>query len=220
MTGGSHLDDRVQRASDLIVSCCAHVSAFHGSGDAQHFLMETAGDMAGCRPSAVLPQRYIEHVAYALDTVARYRFLSPQAAVASVYLATRFEFYFRILSGKLTREGAWISELAQQEAIATIADTRLKRHRISSVALAYRVMKLDIGRVSAVCQALNEALYSSPIELGSGFVIANLGDRIEFGRNEAGHGARGDISAEAVFYGLMTAIIFYGHEPASAAGET
>lgn len=216
---GSHLDDRVRRASDLIVSCCAHVSAFHGSGDAHQFLMETAAEMRGCRPSAVLPQRYIEHVAYALDIVARYRFLSPQAAIASVYLATRFEFYFRILSGKLTRDGTWVSELAQQEAIDAIADARLKRPRISSVALAYRVMKLDIGRVSTACRALDEALYSSPIELGTGFVISNLGDRIEFGRNEAGHGARGDISAEAVFYGLMTAIIFYGHEPASAARE-
>lgn len=218
--GGSHPGDRVQRASDLIVSCCAHVGAFHGSGAAHHLLVETAAEMRSCRPLAVFPQRYIEHVAYALDTAARFRFLSPQAAVASVYLATRFEFYFRILSGKLTREGTWVSQLAQHEAINAIDDTRLKRPMVSSVALAYRVLKLDIGRVPAECRALDEALYTSPIELGSGLVIANLGDRIEFGRNEAGHGARGDISAEAVFYGLMTAIMFYGHEPTAVSGDT
>lgn len=205
--------DRVQQASDLIVSCCSHVSAFQGSGEAHQLLMETAADMRQYRPSSVFPQRYIEHVAYALDAVARFGFLSPQAAVASVYLATRFEFYFRILSGKLTREGTWVSELARQQAISAIVDTRLKHHRVSSVALAYRIMRLGTGRVSTQCQALDEALYPTPVQLGNGFVVSNLGDRTEFGRNEAGHGVRGDISAEAVFYGLMTAIIFYGHEP-------
>ena len=32
---------------------------------------------------------------------------------------------------------------------------------------------------------------------------------IAFARHAAGHGRQGDISAEAVFYGLVTAIIFY-----------
>jgi len=36
-----------------------------------------------------------------------------------------------------------------------------------------------------------------------------VGDRIAFGRHAAGHGQWGDISAEAAFYGLMTALIFY-----------
>jgi hypothetical protein len=210
------MNDPVQQASDLIVTCCAHVSAFEGSGEAHQLLMDTAAEMRQSRPSAAFPQRYIEHVAYALDTVARFGFLSPQAAIASVYLATRFEFYFRILSGRLTREGTWVSAVAQREAIDAIGDQRLKRAKVSSVARAYRVMKLNTGRVSTQCRTLDAALYPKPVTLGSGFIVSDLGDRIEFGRNEASHGARGDISAESVFYGLMTAIVFYGHESRTA----
>ena len=40
-------------------------------------------------------------------------------------------------------------------------------------------------------------------------LIADLGDRIEFGRHAVGHGHWGDISAEALFYGLVTALVFY-----------
>ena len=39
--------------------------------------------------------------------------------------------------------------------------------------------------------------------------VADIGDRIEFGRHAVGHGHWGDISAEALFYGLMTSLVFY-----------
>ena len=39
--------------------------------------------------------------------------------------------------------------------------------------------------------------------------VADIGDRIEFGRHAVGHGHWGDMSGEALFYGLMTSLIFY-----------
>jgi type 1 glutamine amidotransferase len=42
--------------------------------------------------------------------------------------------------------------------------------------------------------------------------VHNIRDRIEYGRHVGGHGYWGDLSAEAIFYGLMTGIIFYNQE--------
>jgi hypothetical protein len=143
--------------------------------------------------------------------VGSHGFLSPPAAVASVYLATRFEFYFRILSGKLNGDGSWISKSAQQIACANIPDKRLNKRQVSDVALAYHVMTIGTSRVAPYCAALDGALYASPTTAGVRFPIANIGDRIAYGRHRVAHGHWGDISAEAAFYGLMTAIIFYAH---------
>lgn len=128
---------------------------------------------------------------------------------ASVYPATRFEFYFRLLSGKLTAEGCWVSRLEQDAALARLGDRRLRHSRISNLSLAYRLMKLGTSRVVPYCESLDRVLYPSPTAAVGNFEIANIGDRIAFGRRAAGHGHWGDISAEAVFYGLMTAVIFY-----------
>jgi len=166
--------------------------------------------MAKSSPSTVFPNRYIEHVAYAVDMVASNDFTSPPAAIASVYLATRFEFYFRILSGRLNGDGTWTSLSAQKGAHAAISDRRLKSNRISSVALAYKIMKLDQSRqIVQHCTSLDKSLYSNPTTVVGGISVRDIGDRIEFGRHAAGHGHWGDISAEALFYGLMTALVFY-----------
>ena len=57
--------------------------------------------------------------------------------------------------------------------------------------------------------ALDKAILPAPIMAVGSFEVADIGDRIAFGRHSAGHGLWGDISSEAVFYGLVTAIVFY-----------
>jgi hypothetical protein len=203
------MKDKAQQAADFIVSHCPHVGAFHGSGEPYGFLQETAQQMREAQPTSVFPARYIEHVAYAVDLVGRNMFTTPPAAVASVYLATRFEFYFRLLSGNLNGDGTWISEPARQVALTTLGGKRLKNKvGISSVSLAYEVMRLGTSKVLPYCALLDRTLYPSPIKGGR---IKHVGDRIEFGRNAVGHGHWGDMSSEAVFYGLITAIVFYAH---------
>ncbi len=202
--------DRTQHALDFITTCCRGVGAFYGTTAVNQYLKETASDIKASGPSAVFPDRYIEHVAYAVDMVASNMFLSPPAAIASVYLATRFEFYFRILSGKLNSDGTWISLSARETAQAAIKDNRLGRNRISSVALAYKIMKLDQShKIVQACTALDNSLYSTPTIVVGCVPVADIGDRIEFGRHAVGHGHLGDISGEALFYGLMTAVVFY-----------
>jgi hypothetical protein len=145
--------------------------------------------------------------------VASNQFLSPPAAIASLYLATRFEFYFRILSDKLNGDGTWISPSAKSIAQAAINDGRLRKERISSLSLAYRIMMMNSSlQIVKQFEKIDNCLYKKPITLANNKKVQNLGDRIEFGRLVAGHGHWGDISSEAVFYGLLTAIVFYNKE--------
>jgi len=202
--------DRTQQALDFITMCCRGVGAFHGTTAVNGYLKETASEMKVSGPSKVFPDRYIEHVAHAVNLVASNMFLSPPAAIASVYLATRFDFYFRILSGKLNSDGTWISPCAQETAQKVINNERLKNNQISDVALAYKIMKLDqSSKIVQACTALDNSLYSTPTTVVGGKIVADIGDRIKFGRNAVGHGHWGDISAEGLFYGLMTAVVFY-----------
>ena len=78
------------------------------------------------------------------------------------------------------------------------------------MAVTYKLMKLDQSRpVPRVFDLLDKAILPAPIMAAGAFEVTDIGDRIAFGRHSAGHGMWGDISSEAVFYGLMTAIVFY-----------
>lgn len=209
MTATDRLE-RAKQAAEFIATHCPRPGAFHGSFAPVRLIHEAAVEMASAPHSATFPDRYKEHVAYALSMVAASDFTDPPAAIASVYLATRFEFYFRILSGKLNPNGTWVNPVAQATAKSAIADNRLNKNRISSVALAYRLMKLSKSRpVVQLFDSLDQRLYSTPLTVVGPMTVADLGDRIEFGRHAVGHGHWGDMSSEAIFYGLVTAAIFY-----------
>jgi hypothetical protein len=105
MAASELIMDRTQQALDFITTCCRHVGAFQGTSDVHQYLKETAAEMAVSKLSAVFPDRYIEHVTYAVDMSHQICFYRPPQLIASAYLATRFEFYFRKLSGKLNDDG-------------------------------------------------------------------------------------------------------------------
>jgi len=197
-------------AIKYLTTCCRNIGAFSGTGHPFAFLKKVSCQIEQSKPSKVFPSRYKEHVAYAVDMVVSNLFLSPPAAIASVYLATRFEYYFRILSGKLRGDGTWISSRAQSASQAAINDKRLRKDRVSSVSLAYRIMMTDTSlKIVQQCTKIDNCLYQKPITCANNIKVHNIGDRIEFGRNVVGHGHWGDISSESVFYGLLTAIVFY-----------
>ena len=199
------------KAVGYIMTHCRFMGSFAGDGAPYGFLAQVADEMAAAKHTELFPDRYKEHVAYAMSMVARHGFLEPPAAIAAVYLATRFEFFFRLLSGKLKGDGTWLNKAADQPAaVATLGKKGLQGKRVSDVAVTYKLMKLDQSRATArVFHAIDEAVFSVPITAVGGFKVADIGDRIAFGRHSAGHGLWGDISSEAVFYGLVTAIIFY-----------
>jgi hypothetical protein len=200
-----------EEAAGYIKTHCQHMGSYAGDLTPFKFLARVAEQMAAAPHTDLFPDRYKEHVAYALGIVARHGFLEPPAAVAAVYLATRFEFFFRLLSGKLKRDGTWLNKAVDQPAaVAALGEKGLKGKRVSEVAVTYKLMKLDQSRPAArVFAALDKAILPAPIMAVGCFEVADIGDRIAFGRHSAGHGLWGDISAEAVFYGLVTAIVFY-----------
>jgi hypothetical protein len=198
-------------AAGYIRTHCQYMGSYAGDGSPFTFLARVAEEMATAEHTCLFPDRYKEHVAYAMGMVARHGFLEPPAAIAAVYLATRFEFFFRLLSGKLNGDGTWVNKTADQPAaVATLGKKGLNGNRVSDVAVTYKLMKLDQSRRPAqVFDGLDKAIFAVPTKAVGGFVVADIGDRIAFGRHSAGHGLWGDISSEAVFYGLVTAIVFY-----------
>ena len=199
------------KAVRYIMTHCRFMGTFAGDGAPYVFLAQVADEIAASKHTELFPDRYKEHVAYAVGMVARHGFLEPPAAIAAVYLATRFEFFFRLLSGKLKGDGTWLNGAADQAAaVAALGKKGLQGARVSDVAVTYKLMKLNQSRPAArVFDALDKAIFSVPITAVGGSRVADIGDRIAFGRHSAGHGLWGDISSEAVFYGLVTAIIFY-----------
>jgi hypothetical protein len=201
------------KAVGYITTHCQLMGSFAGDHAPYAFLAQVADEMAAAKHTDLFPDRYKEHVAYAVGMIARHRFLEPPAAIAAVYLATRFEFFFRLLSGKLKGDGTWLNQAVDQRAaVAALGKKahKLRGTRVSDVAVTYKLMKLNQTLLTArVFDALDKAIYSVPITAVGGFEVADVGDRIAFGRHSAGHGLWGDISSEAVFYGLVTAIIFY-----------
>lgn len=93
------------KAVSYIMIHCRFMGSFAGAGAPYGFLAQVADEMAAAKHTDLFPDRYKEHVAYAMGMVARHGFLEPPAAIAAVYLATRFEFFFRVLSGKLIGTG-------------------------------------------------------------------------------------------------------------------
>lgn len=198
-------------AVEFIKTHCSHMGSYHGDFSPHMFLARVADEMTSAPHTDLFPDRYKEHVAYAMGMVACHRFREPPAAIAAVYLATRFEFYFRLLSGKLKGDGTWLNEAFDKPAaIAALGKTGLKQKCVSNVAVTYKLMKLNHARPAAhVFSSLDKAIFPTRIVASSTSQIADIGDRIAFSRHSAGHGLWGDISSEAVFYGLVTAIVFY-----------
>jgi hypothetical protein len=198
-------------ASGYIKTHSRHIGSYSGDMMPYRFLAQVAQEITAAPHTDLFPKRYKEHVAYALGMVARHHFLEPPAAIAAVYLATRFEFFFRLLSGKLKKDGSWLNKAVDQPAaVKALGKKSLKGKRVSDVAVAYKLVKLDLSRPAArVFDSLDKAILPAPIMAVGNFEVKDIGDRIAFGRHSAGHGQWGDISSEAVFYGLVTAIIFY-----------
>lgn len=127
--------------------------------------------MRTAQPTPVFPARYVEHVAYAMYLAGTNGFTTLPAAVASVYLATRFEFYFRMLSGKLCADGTWLSPSAQQAAQTTLPDPRLNQRRVANIALAYEIMMIGTARIIPYCALLDRSLYTTPTSATGKFTI-------------------------------------------------
>jgi hypothetical protein len=198
-------------AVHYVTNHCRFMGSYAGDFSPFRFLGRVAKEMAAARPTAVFPVGHKEHVAYALGVIAGNHPTTPPTVLATVYLVTQLEFCFRLLSGKLKADGEWVDAAAKDAAKAGLPGVKgLNGDRVSRVETTYKVMKLDQSRPAAqVFDSLDKALFAVPIRAITDRVIADVGDRIGFIRNIACHGHWGDVSAEGVFCGLVTTIVFY-----------
>ena len=102
------MTDRSDEIVELILKCCARpgMSAINSRASPYQIIEEVLHEMEASTPSEPFPELYVEFVAHSIKmTIHAKSFLDADPAVASVYLATRFENYFRHLSGKLGGRG-------------------------------------------------------------------------------------------------------------------
>jgi hypothetical protein len=150
--------------------------------------------------------RQKEPVALAMKEAATPGFDEPRKAIASLYLATQFEFYFRILSGLLNSDGSWKSPADQQKAKSFLpGESRLNQRSISNLELAYKLMVLNnTDPQAALLDDLDKAMRSR----FQSQIYNNLGGRIKYVRDRGTHGQWGDVSGEGIFYATLTAILY------------
>jgi hypothetical protein len=81
----------------------------------------------------------------------------------------------------------------------------LNRKSVYDVELAYQLMVPKNGDPrAALLKSLDTAIRSR----FQSTLYENLGGRIKFVRNRGAHGEWGDVSAEGVFYAILTAILY------------
>lgn len=192
--------NKTEKAINFIKNSCPRIGGFYGTNEVYEFIDLTSQDIIKENASSLFPERYKEHIAYALSTISKNGFLSPPSAVASAYLVTRFEFFFRLLSGFLKADGNWVSLGKKDEVFIKLGS--VNEQEIGTV---YKILKLNKSLyLTKIFEDLDQSLF-----INSQSKIKDIGDRIAWCRHRSSHGEWGDISSEAVFYGLVTALIFY-----------
>lgn len=196
-------------ALEYIVNCCNRIGAYYGTSDVYNYLEQVASDIEKSPTTLVFPDRYTDYVSYAIRMILSDALVSAPSAIASEYLAIRFEYYFRILSGKLNGDGTWLTEQAKKES-ECILNKRKLGWRLNNVAQAYKLLKHNQSlSVSKYFAELDKKLYQTPTTMLDNTVISNIGDRIHWIRKRVAHGYWGDSSSEGMFFSLLTALIFY-----------
>jgi hypothetical protein len=197
----------VELAKHYLLICCPRAGAYSLPDGLLNIIISDCADFISSMPdNDIFHARQKEPVALAMKESATPGFDEPRRAIASLYLATQFEFYFRILSGLLHPDGTWKSAAAQEKAKSLLPEeNRLNGRSISSVELAYRLMVLNAADPRAVLlDKLDKAIRS----MFQSQLYANLGGRIKYVRDRGTHGQWGDVSGEGVFYATLTAILF------------
>ncbi len=197
----------LELAKYYLLLCCPRAGAYSLLDGLLNIISDCADLITSTPDKDLFHIRQKEAVALAMKEAVTPGFDDPRRAIASLYLATQFEFYFRILSGLLNPDGTWKSPADQRKAKSLLPrESRLNRRSISSVELAYKLMVLNNADPrAAVLDELDKAIRSR----FQSQLYNNLGGRIKYVRDRGTHGQWGDVSGEGVFYATLTAILYF-----------
>jgi hypothetical protein len=184
-------------AKCYLVSNCIRAGAWTLHGGHQNLVTDVADMMAHGSDTDLFVGRQKEPVSVAMKNCISLGVMDPLNAISALYLATQFEFYFRILSGSLNIDGTWKNSEAKERAIELLPSKKkqLNRERINSVELAFSlaILRQDDAR----CSVVRELSYELNSRVTSN-LYKDLGGRIGFCRHRSAHGEWGDVSAEGV----------------------
>ncbi len=206
---GENAINPADRAAGYIETYCSHGNSNSVTEDVFNFLEQAALDMEHSPRSGLLFERQKNQVVDALRKIVIRGFISSEFAIASNYLAARFEGYFRILSGLMDGDGGWKSadaKLAAEQLTGMTFDDR-----VDDVALAYNLVRYNQTLpVARYLTELDAKLYTTPfIAPDDNTVITNIGERIKRNRVKVQQGYWSECSFEGIFFSLLTALIFY-----------
>lgn len=196
----------------LLLESCSRIGAGSTNGDLLRFLTCFAEELDAAPFEGPFGLRFKEHIAYAVGMVAQSRPTDSPSAIASVFLVTRLEILFRILSGVLNSDGTWIDSTTQAMVTSRLKDNRIKSKRINNVVLAYKILMLN--KSSSIVVALHEIDINIPPSTvtgsdGSLETLSDIGERIGYMRQPVAHGFFNDASSEGWFYALVIAVIYF-----------
>jgi hypothetical protein len=190
-----------------LLNCCPIAGAYALLDGLLNIISDCADLITSTPDKDIFHIRQKEAVALAMKEATTPGFDDPRRAIASLFLATQFEFYFRILSGLLNPDGSCKSATDHEKAKSLLPEERrLNYNSISNLELAYKLMVLNNADPrAAVLDELDKASRSR----FQSQLYDNLGGRIKYVRDGGAHGQWGDVSAEGVFYATLTAILYF-----------
>jgi hypothetical protein len=190
-----------------LVAFCAKAGAYILCDGLRNLVSDCAELMRSAPDKDIFLGRQKEPLALAMKEAILPGFNLPQRAIASLYLATQFEFYFRILSGMLNFDGTWKSPSDHVKAKSFLpGDDRVRGRGTSSVEVAYKLTILNnVDPRAVLLDDLDKAIRAR----FQSTLYDNFGGRIAYVRNRGAHGEWGDVSAEGVFYATLTAVLYF-----------
>jgi hypothetical protein len=107
-------------AKGYLVVNCIRAGAWTLHGGHQNLVTDVADMMAHGSDTDLFVGRQKEPVSVAMKNCISLGIMDPLNAISALYLATQFEFYFRILSGSLNIDGTWRTAEAKKKGLFAV----------------------------------------------------------------------------------------------------
>jgi len=198
---------KLRMAEKLILESCSHIGAYASSGDdiwyIHNFTKELFGNCAGFDGRSTEPLKAALYLLAHID----YGRISPDkrsdfdhicaggGAMVAMYLMAHLEYLFRVNGRYLKENGSLKISLPNQ--LRTKASIRRNQTRINNIDQAFILY-----------------LYRNRTFLGKQLTMLDkrigIASRLKEIRHPVMHGELADPSSEAMFFGLMNAMFYYG----------
>lgn len=200
---------KLRMAEILILESCRYTGSYISSGDdiwyMHNFAKEFTASIYGFKGRSTEPLRaaffLLAHVDYGRTTPDKrgdYEHIcAGGGAMVAMYLLAHLEYLFRVNGRYLNRKGIVIWEIPKQ------LRTKVSKFKVNS-------------QINNIDQAFALYVYRNKTHLGKCLKKLDqkigIADRFKRTRNPIMHGEFENPESEAMFYGLMTAMFYYGNK--------